>query len=812
MLRRITILLTILCSIWSFSQEKKEIQAIRISNPPKVDGVLDDLVWQNIPPAKDFYMFQPTNQGSPPETHQTEVRMAYDDKAIYFAAYIYDNEPDKILRQFSQRDNVFVQADLFEIAINTYNDGLNEIRFQVTSAGTIGDLRVDPENFDVSYNVVWQCNTSFDEKGWYAEFKIPYNALRFPESDVQNWSINFYREVKHRNETYSWNQIDITTGLQTQYNGLVKGIENIDPPLRLNLFPFVQGSVTSEDGETTTDLAAGMDLKYGLSDSFTLDATLIPDFGQAAFDDVELNLGPFEQVFDENRQFFTEGIDLFQKGNLFFSRRVGNAPVVSAEDLSGENEEIVDEPSRVDLLNALKVSGRTRSNWGIGLFNAITQKTEAQLRDTITGNTRTVVTEPLANYNIMVVDKVFNKNSSVSLINTNVTRSGGFRDANVTGLVADISNKKNSYNYEAGIRVSQVREDGATTTGFRSNLEIRRTQGNYRFFVGNFIADDNYDPNDLGLQLRNNFNNLFWRASYETFKPTKRFNRMELSLYGSHRRLFTPSVHNFTDTGFRTFFFTPKRLAFGSNISFRSENRDFFEPRVDGRFVRFEPSLGGSVFISTDYRKKFALDATVGHRQWFDEDFDHQRRNYFLSVSPRYRFSDKFLLIFSSELFSRNNNFGYFDDDGTNVFMGLRDVKSLENTISASFNFDPYKALNLTFRNFWSTADYTAEEYYILNDDGSRSLFDYDIDAEDNVDPNTNFNIWNLDLSFRWRFAPGSEAILLYRNSIFNEDEQSTDGYTESLQTLFDQPIRHNLSLRVVYFLDVNNWRGSFKG
>ena len=301
------------------SQDKKTIEAVRIDNTPKIDGVLDDPIWQSLPAYGNFFMYEPGNEGTIPEAYKTEVKMAYDDKAVYVAAYMYDPAPENILSQFSQRDEVFVQADHFAIALNTYNDGINETHFFVTSAGTIGDAKASQNRFDFSYNVVFECKISKDEKGWYAEYKIPYNALRFPEVDVQDWSVNFYRRLVAKNETHSWNFIDNSVGQASQYSGLVSGVRDINPPVRLTFFPFAQGVVTNFDGETETDFAAGLDVKYGLSDSFTLDATLVPDFGQASFDEVTLNLGPFEQTFGENRQFFTEGTDLFKQGkNILF--------------------------------------------------------------------------------------------------------------------------------------------------------------------------------------------------------------------------------------------------------------------------------------------------------------------------------------------------------------------------------------------------------------------------------------------------------------------------------------------------------------
>ncbi|WP_378188219.1 DUF5916 domain-containing protein [Aquimarina sp. W85] len=807
-LMRLVLSLFAICCVFSTSaQNNKTIHAHRIANPPKIDGDLNDAIWEEIAPSGNFNMFQPSNEGSISNQSRTEVKMAYDNKAVYVAAYMFDKEPKKILKQFSQRDDVFVQADFFSIALNTYNDGINETRFFITSAGTIGDARADQFNEDFSYNVVFEAKTTSDEKGWYAEFKIPYNALRFPESEIQDWSVNFYRRLTRQNQTHSWSRIDNSVGQQTQYNGLVQGVRNINPPVRLTFFPFVQGDVSHFEGEFETNLSAGMDVKYGLNDSFTLDATLIPDFGQASFDNVRLNLGPFEQTFDENRQFFTEGTELFNKGNIFFSRRVGNAPSenVEEEDLA-QHEFVENEPQKVNLLNAIKVSGRTQDNLGVGFFNAVTERTEVTIKDSISGKTRTQLVEPLANYNVFVVDQLFNKNSSISLINTNVTRSGSkFRDANTSALAWNLTNNANSFRLTGRTIMSQLNLADSNVSGFASELDFDRIKGQFRYGFGHDLANKTYDINDFGVNFTNNYNNFRVSTSFQIFKPTAWFNEYRIRMVARHRRLYDPSIKTQNSIEVDWFFATKERLAFGGFANYNSKNDDYFEPRVDGRFVTFRENVGGRVWVSSDYRKKFAYDISVGMRDWIGND----RKNFELELSPRYRFSDKLLMILSSEYSVQEKNIGYVnnDEDLDRIYFGQRDITSLENSINLSYNFNPFKAINLKFRNFWSTANYAENVFSTLNVDGTRTQNEYLFEPDD--DPNTNFNIWNLDLSFNWRFAPGSEATLLYRNQIFNQDELSSINYTESMDNLFNQPIQHNLSLRVVYFLDINNFKRS---
>jgi len=168
----------------------KEFTALRITNPPKIDGLLNDEVWKNKPVATNFVMIDPGDGNPSRETHPTSVKVVYDDEAVYFAGYMKDNEPNRILRQFTQRDNI-EQSDFFSVDINTYNDGENQTRFLITSAGTLADAKMTGNNEDYSYNVVWEGEITYDENGWYAEIKIPYAALRFPKKENKYGEFSF---------------------------------------------------------------------------------------------------------------------------------------------------------------------------------------------------------------------------------------------------------------------------------------------------------------------------------------------------------------------------------------------------------------------------------------------------------------------------------------------------------------------------------------------------------------------------------------------------------------------------------------------
>ena len=787
------------------SLQRKNYTAVATQNAPIIDGVLDDQAWDKAPAANNFVMYYPGDGDPIPETHETTVKVIYDDNALYIAATLIDKNPEKIVRQFTQRDNL-EQSDYFQVDINTYDDGENQIRFAVTAAGTRADAKITGENTDFGFNIVWDAAVSQDQNGWYAEMRIPYAALRFPESKEQEWGIQFLRQISHKNESYTWNYVNKAVGQMSQQTGLISGIRNINPPTRLSFYPYTSAEVDRFDGETETNFNAGLDVKYGISKAFTLDMTLVPDFGQTAYDDVELNLGPFEQIFGENRAFFTEGTELFTKGDLFYSRRVGNTPIGfnNAQREKLENEEILENPERTDLLNALKVSGRTERGLGVGFFNAVTAETKAIFRDTITGNNREKVTEPLANYNILVLDQRFNKNSSITLINTNVTREGHFRDGNVTGFLFDVFNRSNSFNVTGEAKMSNVNLPGQNETGFASEFSLNRTKGNFRYGISHELANETYDINDLGISFTNNYNNFYLNTSYQIFEPSGIFNQYSIELYGNHQRRYRPDINVATGGGASIFAMTRDRFAFGGFAEVNSAFKDFFEPRRENTFITYQPNITVNAWISSDYRKKLALDI----RSTYQVFGENSRESFNFIFKPRVRISNKFLVIYGFEYDNEINRPSFVTLQPRDIIFGNRDMRSFENSLQANYNFTTRQGLNLSFRNFWSVAQFEEDKFSKLNKDGSLSAVDYN--PEENYNPDANFNIWNLDLSYRWQFAPGSEAILLYRNSIFNQDELSDLDFQQSMDNLFARPARHNISLRIVYYVDYNRVKNIF--
>lgn len=798
-MKKLVFLSLLLCNFFCYSQ-KKALQAKSVSQNISIDGKLDESAWENATVASDFITLEPDNGKAAPEAKKTEVKVLYDNDAIYIGARMFDDEPDKILKEISQRDN-FGTADLFGVFINGFNDGQQDFIFYVSAADVQGDcIMTDANGEDYSWDAVWISKAVLTENGWIAEIKIPYSALRFSQENRQTWGINFFREIKRTRYKYTWNFVDRKIGTFTQQAGTLEGIENIKPPTRLFLMPYASYYLNAGEGQKTYGtIKGGMDIKYGINDAFTVDAILIPDFGQTKYDDQILNLGPFEQEFNENRAFFTEGTDLFNKGKMFYSRRIGGKP---SEPKLNDNEEIIEQVQNVNLINALKLSGRTKNGLGVGILNAVTEKTFATIKDTITGETRRVAVEPLTNYNVLVLDQRFRKNSSVTFINTNVTRNGHFRDANVTGLVWDLNTKANTYNLSGNIKYSTLNAE-EDKKGMYATLSFAETSGKYRYSFGSDFVTKDFNPNDLGINFYTNYYNFFNNVNYRILNPTKLFNSFRINL--NNYIEFNKDSGKTQDASINANvnLTTVKNNYYGMGITvYPVEICDYYEPRTDGRYVIIPRKIDVWTSLSTNYNHKFALDLNPS----ITVADEPGRAAFALDVGPRYRFNDKLLLTYTFSFLKRNNNKGYIDsyddDDNENtpetIVFANRDVITYANTLSGKYAINSTMTLNLAVRQYWSSA----ENKNILKLDQDGTLDPYSQYTENK---NSSFYSWNADLSYSWWFAPGSQLSALYRNNASNFERVIDKDFKRSVTNLLtNDALKHIFSISVKYFIDYN--------
>lgn len=799
------IVLFLLICTFSTAQ-KKSLQAVSVTENITVDGKLDEAVWKTAPIATDFVMFDPDNGKPISPDKKSNVQVVYDNTAVYIAATLYDNEPNKILKEITQRD-VFGTSEHFGVFINGFNDGQQDFRFFVSAAGVQMDcIFTDANGEDFTWDAIWDSDVTITDEGWIIEMKIPYAGLRFSEEAIQTWGINFYRELRRDRQQYTWNHIDTKIANESAQSGLLEGIRDIKPPTRLFFIPYsslyYEKSYDYQEHTSVSDnkFKVGMDIKYGINDSFTLDAILIPDFGQTRFDNVELNLGPFEQQFNENRPFFTEGTDMFNKGNLLYTRRIGGSPT---SDGTKENEVVDKIPTTVNLINAIKVSGRTKNGLGIGVLNAITEKTFGYVRDTITGMVRKSEVEPLANYNVLVFDQRFNQNSSVSLINTNVTRNGDYRDANVSAMVFDLNTKQNTYNASGNFKYSYINEmqDLENRKGFYTGLSLGETSGNYRYNIAGTYVSEDFDDNDLGINFLTNYHALSANGSYRILNPNKIFNTFKL--FSNNYLEFQNTTGRLQQGTFDLFVnsTTKKNNYWGYGINVRPfKMYDFYESRVSERFVELPDNYRTWFYYSSNFNNKFAVDIAPS----FTQSSEKNRYTSSIEFIPRYRINNSVSLIYNFTYTHNNYDKGWIDFDGDDIIFAKRNRDTYLNTLETKIAINNKMTINLAARYYWSYAENLAFEK--LENDGTLSVSSY------NNDKNSNFNSWNVDLSYSWWFAPGSQLSFLYRNNAITDEYNMrfvNKDFGRNFSNLLSDNLNNIFSVSIRYFIDYNaakNW------
>lgn len=796
------------------------LPAMRTTQTIKIDGVLDDSAWKTAPLATDYVEFRPAVGVKEAEETKTISYLLYSDEGIYFAGFCYERTRDSIARELKGRDG-FGMNDYIGIIFDTYKDNLNGFEYFVTPLNEQWDAKMAPNSNgnseDFSWNAVWKSGVVMHDNGWSFEMFIPYGAIRFGKKDVQDWGVNMTRRRQKTGQQFTWNPIDPNVnGFLTQ-EGFWTGITNIKPPVRLqfspyfsvyaNHFPINQPGVKN----LTSQVNGGLDVKYGLNQAFTLDATLIPDFGQVQSDNQVLNLSPFEVQFNEYRNFFTEGTELFSKGGLFYSRRIGGMPIHygKASGQVGANEKLLKNPPESKLINASKISGRTQKGLGIGILNAITKTQYATIEDINTKEQRKIVTDPLTNYNIIVLNQSMKNNSSISLINTNVTRSGADYDANVTAALLDLNDKKNTWNVGGKFALSQLLgydKDGKNVNGYSHNIYFGKTSGRFNFNVWQDLTDTKYTHRDLGYFTNNNFLDHGAWVGYKWIEPKNWYNRIFLNMNGRISKLFTPfsGVKETYQTGninFNAEIQTKKLWWVGTFLGYTSKQNDFYEPRKTGLFFTRNQSFALGGWVNSNEAKKYSFWSEIFARRHVDF---YDQFGVDATVSQTFRFNSKFSVSHRIGYLPRFNNMGYAaKSDNGDVVFARRKVNTIENIVNVKYSFTNMMWITYRMRHYVSTVD--NKEYFTLQQNGKllpNSTFAGNV--------NQNLNLFNIDMVYTWQFAPGSFLNIVWKNYIQNFNRIVEPDYLKNFTNTLDADANNNLSLKVIYFLDyldIKKWR-----
>lgn len=379
-------------------------RAVAAQGTVDIDGRLDDPAWQEAPAVTTFVQREPI-EGAPPQ-ERTEVRVLYDQRAIYIGAVLYERDPGQIRTQMVRRDQQGAY-DYFEVSLDPNRDRRTGYRFRVSASGVQRDVYLyDDVREDEAWDAVWQSAVQRHDSGWSVEIRIPLSQLRYEAADgPQSWGVNFTRRRVAANELTDFALESRLRHGKVSLFGELEGLYLPESSRRLEFRPFTLASAQlapAEPGNPFFDgwaanPRAGLDLRYGLGSAFSLDATIAPDFGQVEVDPAVINLTAFETFFQEKRPFFVEDAQVFDfslsgRNSLFYTRRIGRAPQGRAP--AGADFQSI--PTETTILGAAKLTGRLPSGLSLGALAAVTSRELGRAFDSATGTMSEFTVEPPA--------------------------------------------------------------------------------------------------------------------------------------------------------------------------------------------------------------------------------------------------------------------------------------------------------------------------------------------------------------------------------------------------------------------------------
>ena len=492
----------------SQAQQTPSILAVRVAEPPVIDGLLNEATWSQAEPITQFFQQDP--QEGAPATEATEVRILYDTYNIYFGVLCRDSSPANIRATELRRDNDFDNDDIFEIILDTFYDRRNGYLFRINPRGTQYDATVTNEGQTTNRNwdEKWDSQTRITEDGWSAEIAIPFKSLRFLSGDRLVWGANFHRTIKRKNEDVFWTAYDRDFRFeQVSRAGRLEGLSDI-LGFQFRFKPFfttgTSKALQDEGFETKHLTDVGIEVaKYMVTPQLALDLTVNPDFAQADVDEVQVNLTRFSLFFPEKREYFQEGSGIFTFGAgtqfgrpqalLFHSRRIGRS----------------DTREEIPILGGIKLTGK-QGPFDIGLLNMQTQRF-----DEAAGQNFTVVR---VKGNVLArsyIGGILTRNTAGAVGNSNLT--GGvdasftfFQNLNLRGFLAKSDSRQFTEREWAGQAKVEWDSD-------RIGFELEHVN-----------IQEEFDP-PMGFVSRRNSKRTFTEAAYKPRPGIRRIRQFEFA-------------------------------------------------------------------------------------------------------------------------------------------------------------------------------------------------------------------------------------------------------------------------------------------
>ena len=803
-------ILLLFISISIYAQNKRVYTTNRIDMEPKIDGNLNDAVWQKGNWEGDFIQREP-NDGSPAK-QKTFFKVFFNDNFIYVAVKALDNQADSIDSRLVRRDNM--DGDMIGVHFDSYHDLRTSFSFMVNAAGVKSDVLFsnNGDKEDENWNPIWTVKTSKDAQGWYAEIRIPLSQLRFSKKNNKVWGFNIARFVYRNEELSFWNPMPRTASGFVHNYGELHGISGLKPKRILEIAPYASLGIKTSAKEEGNPYANGSELLYGLgvdgkvgiTNDFVLDFTINPDFGQVEADPSEVNLTAFETYQREQRPFFIEGGNILDfkvtpgdhdaaLDNLFYSRRVGRSPQYFP---TLSDSEYVDFPMATKILGALKITGKTKNGLSVGVMESVTREEKASISKA--GAERKESVEPLTNYFVARVQQDINKGNT--LIGGEITSTNrSIHDKNLLFLPKNAFSGgldftqywgERKYYLKTTVVGSHISGDSLAMLDRQTAAHhyYQRPDANHTTLDSSSTSLNGYGGNfSIGKDIETGWSygaNISWRSPGLSLNDMG-YLRNSDKIVQSANAEYGITKPNLFYRGIRFGVVQWQGWDFGGNPTFTGgiayfnlqfKNQWSFVVRSNIDFnihdnykLRGGPSFyePGKVFVRTNVEtnqtKKFYMD--FGFRQSWGE-FNYYRRNAW-DAGFTYRPIDALSVAFHPNFYTTRDNLQYVDETkykgDPRYILAQLDQTTLVLRFYINFNISPDLTIQYfgspffssgTYSNFKKVDNPSAKSYGDRAHQFTNQEISFDKSADtylvdEDHDGNTDYRIGNPDFNFK---------------------------------------------------------------
>ncbi len=854
------------------------VRAVRaVPGAPDVDGRLDDEAWLAAPPITEFLQKNPTEGAVASES--TEVRFVYTDRALYVGFRGYDREPDRVYGRLMRRDQR-AAADGFSVVIDSYYDRRTAFEISINPSGTRRDVFIynDGRGQDQSWDPVYDWATQTDSLGWTVELRIPFSQLRFPPRDSVVFGVRLKRNIVRRNEEVNWPFFARDqAGEVSNYADLV-GIQGLPSPRRIELLPYTAGSATFEPAEFGNPFAtgrdatirAGADMKVGVTSGLTLDLTANPDFGQVEADAAEVNLTAFETFFAEKRPFFVEGTNLFQFGlapaarrhggmgrggseGLIYTRRIGRSPQVPPSTDGGYAEDL----DQTTILGAAKLTGQLGGGWALGLMQAVTQKEQVRIVDSMGVDGESPV-EPMTSFTAVRLERnALRGRLAYGAIGTATARrmdEPSFDNLHSRAYSggADLSIRLGDDKYEFGTALMGSRVEGSedamirtqsnsrhnfqrpdqtnvsvdsartSLSGYSGYLRVAKVVGVFTWEARGATRSPGFEINDFGYMRQTGYHSERVQMRLRQLRPGRLFRQFTWTVQEegefSHEWEQTKtSIQSSASADFHNYW----------NLSITGEHSlsALSTTLLRGGAAFLEPSnWRASIRGRTDWQRPYWLSWGVNHRIEDLSDANATTVDGSINIRPPGSFSASIRGRLNWSTSDRQYLSATTVGDSLHYLFGRIDRRELSTTVrfdialTSRMSFELYAEPFLsagTYDSFRLVADPRANDYadrfdpleqdQITRPGGDEAL-EIDVDGDGSADfmmYDPDFRVVSLRTNavLRWEFRPGSTLFLVWQQNRQDRSQDSALNFGSAFGDVFTNAGTNVLAMKVAYWI-----------